>query len=35
MKEYLKKVGERPTIARVQEDRKAGQEAFAAYLSGR
>jgi glutathione S-transferase len=35
MKEYLKKVGERPTVARVQEDRKAGQEAFAAYLSGR
>jgi glutathione S-transferase len=35
MKEYLKMVGERPTVARVQEDRKAGQEAFAAYLSGR
>jgi len=35
MKEYLKMVGERPTVARVQEDRKAGQEAFTAYLSRR
>jgi glutathione S-transferase len=35
VREYLKMVGERPTVARVQEDRKAGQEAFTAYLSRR
>jgi len=35
VKEYLKMVAERPTVARVQEDRKAGQEAFTAYLSRR
>jgi glutathione S-transferase len=35
VKEYLKMVAERPTVVRVQEDRKAGQEAFTAYLSRR
>jgi glutathione S-transferase len=35
VKAYLQMVGERPHVVRVQADRKAGQEAFAAYLSKR
>jgi len=35
VKEYLQMVSERPTVVRVQADRKAGQAAFAAYVSGR
>ena len=35
VKGYLQMVAERPTVVRVQADRKAGQEAFAAYLSSR
>lgn len=35
VREYLQMVSERPTVVRVQADRKAGQAAFAAYVSGR
>jgi glutathione S-transferase len=32
---YLKRMAERPSVQRVNEDRKAGLEAFAAYRAGR
>jgi glutathione S-transferase len=35
VKGYLEMVGERPNVIRVQADRKAGQAAFAAYVSKR
>jgi glutathione S-transferase len=35
IREYLSHVSSRPSVQRVQEERKAGQAAFAAYLRGR
>jgi glutathione S-transferase len=32
---YLKRMAERPSVQRVNEDRKAGLEAFAAYRAAR
>jgi glutathione S-transferase len=34
IQDYLRHVSSRPSVQRVQEDRKAGQAAFAAYLRG-